>query len=406
MSARRAVSALVLSAALALTGCGLAGTQNGDGAGRPIMIGTSLPLTGQDSQTGVAVQRGYQVWERMVNERGGILGRRVELKILDDASNQNTVISDFNALLGGYNVDFLIGTFSTRLTVPALSVAERGRKLYLDPAGAAPEIFDRRSPMYFYTEPAPSWNFGVAFARHVAGLPPAERPASVAYVLTKDPFTSSTVTGMRTLLEQAGVRTALSATYQFGERNFDPIASQVKDSGAQLVVNAGGFEDETGFLRALLKAGATPRLLYQSSSPVYPKEYPEAVGAANTEGVFYPAGYSPNLNSRDNAEFVQRFRSEFGTDPGRLSAGAYAAGQVLAAALAAVGARGIADQRALADWLHATSVETVIGPLSWDATGAPLSEFAIGQWQHGVPKVVLPARLATSDRILTCWRSC
>ncbi|WP_051580506.1 amino acid ABC transporter substrate-binding protein [Pseudonocardia acaciae] len=407
MRAITATTALSLALALVLAGCGIGGSDSGGGGGwdrNEITIGTSLPLTGEDAQLGVAVRRGYDAWVKVVNEQGGLLGRRVTLKVLDDASNQNTVISDFNALIGTEKVDFVIGTFSTRLALPALSITERNRLLYLDPAGAAPEVFDRRSPTYFYTEPAPPWDFGVPFARHVAAMPPDRRPATVGYVLTEDPFTASTVNGMRTILSEAGVRTVLTATYPFGERNFDPIANRVKQSGAELVVSAGGFADEVSLLRAMLKAGAAPRMLYQTNAPGELAEYAAGVGAENADGVFYPAGYTPTLASEGNAAFVKAYQELFGDRPGGLSAFAFAAGQILRAALTAVGEKGIKDQLALADWLHANKVNTVLGALSWDARGASQGTFATGQWQRGAPQIVLPRDLATTQTILDCWR--
>ena len=400
-----AIAASVVAAGL-LAGCG--GGGDGDNASDPIVIGTSLPLTGQDSQTGIAVQRGYEAWERVINEQGGIHGRRVELKILDDASNQNTVISDYNQLITKDKVDYVVGTFSTRLALPALSVTDRHEMLYPDPAGAAPEVFARRSPYYFYTEPATPNDFGVPFAEYIAGLPDDERPAEVAYVLTQDPFTSSTVSGMQEILQEAGVRTALRATYPFGEQNFDPIAAQVKQSGADLLVTAGGFADEVGIVRSLLKAGAASgiRFLYQTNAPAAIDEYPDGVGAENTEGTFWAAGYTPTLDSKDNRAFVAAFRELYDTEPQGLSAFAFAAGQVLTAAAEAVGPEGVDNQLLMADWLRDNSVDTVIGTLRWDETGAPEGTFATGQWQGGEPQIVLPEDLASTPRILNCWRTC
>ena len=81
---RALVAASVL--ALGLVGCGT------DSAGPdPIKIGASLPLTGQFSQPGQAALRGYQTWEAMTNESGGLLGRPVKLIYKDDASQQNII---------------------------------------------------------------------------------------------------------------------------------------------------------------------------------------------------------------------------------------------------------------------------------------------------------------------------
>ncbi|MBE3075310.1 MAG: ABC transporter substrate-binding protein, partial [Actinobacteria bacterium] len=59
----------------------------------PLVVGISLPLTGDFSQPGGEAKRGYEVWQSMVNAKGGVLGRQVELKITDDASNQDTVVA-------------------------------------------------------------------------------------------------------------------------------------------------------------------------------------------------------------------------------------------------------------------------------------------------------------------------
>jgi branched-chain amino acid transport system substrate-binding protein len=85
----------------------------------------------------------------------------------------------------------------------------------------------------------------------------------------------------------------------------------------------------------------------------------------------------------------------FGADiPPEDAADAYAAAQVMQAAVEAVGS--IDDQQALADWLRDNSVDTILGKLSWDSTGAPQSQFLIGQWQKGTAEVVLPPEVATA----------
>ena len=59
------------------------------------------------------------------------------------------------------------------------------------------------------------------------------------------------------------------------------------------------------------------------------------------------------------------------------------------------GVGSIDDQAKLADWLHNNKVDTVLGPLSWDDQGRPQGRFLVGQWQKGVPEIVLPKEAAT-----------
>ncbi len=47
--------------------------------------------------------------------------------------------------------------------------------------------------------------------------------------------------------------------------------------------------------------------------------------------------------------------------------------------------------------MHANKVETVVGPLSWDATGKPQGAHMIQQWLGGKIKIVLPAPVKEAD---------
>ena len=54
---------------------------SGGDSSKPISIGASLPLTGDFSEPGKAAQQGYQVWQKMVNDQGGLLGRKVQIVV-------------------------------------------------------------------------------------------------------------------------------------------------------------------------------------------------------------------------------------------------------------------------------------------------------------------------------------
>src|SRR5687768_13546396 len=163
---------VVLVAALTALTVGACGDDDdgggGEGGGEPIKIGASLPLTGEFSEPGKAAEQGYKVWEAMTNEKGGLLdGRKVEFVIRDDASNQNTVVADYTSLISRDKVDLLAGTFSSLLNIPASTVAERNKMLYVEPAGGAPEIFDRGYKFLFFAQQATADKQGDLFAEWV-----------------------------------------------------------------------------------------------------------------------------------------------------------------------------------------------------------------------------------------------
>ena len=393
-------AALALAAtALIAAGCGGDDDDSGD-SGDPMTVGLSLPLTGEFSQPGKAAKQGYEVWAETVNEEGGLLDRQVELEIKDDGSDQNTVVADYNALIQKDDVDLLLGTFSSLLNLPASAAAERNRMLYVEPAGGAPEIFERDFQYGpFFTQQATADHQGDLFAEWVLALPANERPKTVAYAVLDDPFTVPVVDALRATFDEAGIENVYDETYPVSTSNFDSIANSIKSENPDMVVNGSQFEDGIGFRRSLTKVGFEPKILFQTNAPSFGEQYSDGVGVENTEGTFFAISHTPDADTPGNAEFVDAFEQKFGEPPAEDAADAYAAGQVLQAAVEGVGS--IEDQLALADWLRENSVETILGPLEWEDTGAPIGEFLIGQWQNGTAEIVLPEDAATSNEIIS-----
>jgi branched-chain amino acid transport system substrate-binding protein len=380
---------------LGLAACGNDSSSGGSGSGDTLTIGASLPLTGDFSEPGSAAKQGYQVWQAVTNDNGGLLGKQVELTIKDDASNQNTIVSDYNALISQDNVDLLLGTFSSLLNLPASSVAEKNRMLYVEPAGGSPDMFNRGYQYLFFAQQATADKQGLVFADWVKNLPADQRPTTAAYPTLDDPFAAPNVDGIRAVLEGAGIKTVYKTTYAIDTKNFDSIVAAMKSANPDLVVHGATFEDGVGLTRAMLKSGWTPKMFYETSTPSFADQYVKAVGAENTEGVMYAVSYSPEADTPGNEEFVAEYKKMFGTDiPPEDAADAYAAAEVMQAAVEAVGS--IDDQAKLADWLRANTVDTILGELSWDDTGAPESDFLIGQWLNGTAEIVLPPDVATA----------
>ena len=394
-SGLRAV-ALVGAMSLGLAACGGSDSNGGSGGGGgDLSIGASLPLTGDFSEPGSAAKQGYEVWQAITNDNGGLLKKNVKLKIKDDASNQNTVVSDYNALISQDKVDLLLGTFSSLLNLPASSVAEKNRMLYVEPAGGSPDMFNRGYKYLFFAQQATADKQGLVFADWVKNLPADQRPKTAAYPTLDDPFAAPNVDGIRQVLESAGIKTVYKTTYAIDTKNFDSIVTAMKSANPDLVVHGATFEDGVGLTRAMLKSGFTPKMFYQTSTPSFADQYVKAIGEENTEGVMYAVSYSPEADTPGNKEFVAQYKKMFGSDiPPEDAADAYAAAEVMQAAVEAVGS--IDDQAKLADWLRSNPVDTILGKLKWDDTGAPQGDFLIGQWLNGTAEIVLPPEVATA----------
>ena len=119
----------VLAAVTLLAACGSSSSSSSGGGGGsgsgPITIGTSLSLSGDFAADGQAFQRGYQLWVTDQNRAGGLLGHKITLDVLSDASSPAQVVSNYEKLIGSNHDQLIFGPFSSLLTVPSARVAAR-----------------------------------------------------------------------------------------------------------------------------------------------------------------------------------------------------------------------------------------------------------------------------------------
>ncbi|MFI7491791.1 amino acid ABC transporter substrate-binding protein [Micromonospora echinaurantiaca] len=394
----RWMAAIGATMTLALAACGDDGGGDSAGSDDPIVVGISLPLTGDFSEPGKGVQRGYEAWAKITNDKGGLLGRKVELKILDDQSNADRVVADYEQLIGSDQVDLVVGPFSTRLVVPAARVAEEYGMLFVEPAGAAKEVFEQGFKNLFYAAPAVANDHYNHLAEYLLALPADQRPKTAAYAAMDDPFAQGTAYGLKEKLAAAGIRTVVDEVYPPNTTDFGSIAAKIAASRADIVVGGSQYQDGVNLIVALQQLKYQPKLAAFSTAPTNP-EFAAAIGN-KTEGILSPTGYTQKAPYPSNKEFVEKYTAQFGTAPEEDEANAYTTGQVVAAAVTAVGCAEQGEcQQKLVEWVRGNTVETVVGPLSWDETGKPKGAHMIQQWVGGEIQIVLPAEAKEADLV-------
>jgi branched-chain amino acid transport system substrate-binding protein len=353
----------------------------------PIKIGVSLPLTGDFSEPGDAARKGYEVWVDVVNGAGGLLGRPVELTVLDNASDPDTAVAGYERLITVDKVDLVVGPFSSRLVIPTSEVAAKYGYAFPEPAGGAPDVFNRGLNNIFFCQPAPSAQQGISFVEYVLSLPDDQQPKTFAVASQDDPFTLGVVGAMKEMLQEAGMELVFDEIYPPGTTDFSSIAIQLADLDPDLVLGGTMFEDSVGQIRAYQEAGYQPRGAFFSTGPSLPAEFKEALGDA-TEGVFAAISWFEDSVAPTNPEFVAAYHAKFGDEPvAEDSANAFTVGQVLQQAIEATGT---VDNATLIDYMHKATFTTNVGQLSFDEAGRPKGRYLTLQWQGDMYTIVAP----------------
>lgn len=365
----------------------------------PIRIGASLPLTGRMSEPGSAAKQGYEIWAAVVNESGGILGRQVELTIVDNASDQDTAVADYEKLITVDKVDLVVGPFSSFLVIPTSEVAARYGYAFVEPAGGAPDVFNRGLTNLFFAQPAPGDQQAIPFSDFVLALPEDQRPKTFAVVSQDDPFTLGVMDGVKAALTGGGMELVFDEIYAPETTDFSSIAIQVADLDPDLIVGGTQLQDSVGQIRAYQEAGYQPRIAFFTTGPSLPGPFREGLGTA-TEGVFASISWFPEAEEHQNADMVAKYVEMFGGNAGDIPedvANAFTVGQVLQQAIEKIGA---VDNAALIEELHKGTYQTVVGPLSFDEVGKPQGSFMLLQWQGDTFVIVGPGERKRAEPIV------
>jgi branched-chain amino acid transport system substrate-binding protein len=401
------VTAVAASAAIALAACSSSSSSSGGGTAAsksPILIGTSLSLTGDFSVDGQAFERGYKLWVTNINKSGGLQGHKVTLKVLNDNSDPATVATNYTQLINGDHAAFVFGPFSTLLTSSAAPVAARNHYAFIEGAGGGPLVFSLKLPNLFAVSPVVA-NQLIPFAQWVASLPPSQRPKTAAYPMVTDPFAVPMVQNAQKILQAAGIKTVYAKIFPAENPSYKAGADQMAAMKPDMVVI--GSPDVPGvqaIMQALMQQHFTPKILAASAGPDQGAAFLSAIGGSkNATGTMVPNGWYPGYNNPLSHAFVQDYNATYGGTPADINsdaAEAYSVGETLAAAVNAT--KSLSNTKVIS-YLHSgVTVQTVQGPAKFNALGQNVvASHFIFQWQTGAKFVqVLPTTATGSVAIV------
>jgi len=392
-------SLMVMALAACASSSNNAGANASAGTKAPLVIGASVSLTGDFADSGKAVKAGYELWASAVNAKGGVLGRTVQMKIVDDTSSPTQVVTNYQNLINKDKVDLVFGPFSSLLTVPASQVAKRYGYAFLEPAGGGPAVFEQKLDDLFFVQPAPVVKSGDVFADWILSLPASAQPKTAAYAELDDPFATPIAEDIRTRFEAAGIKTVYRQVYPAETQDFSPIMAKVAAAKPDVLVSGTQNEDAYSQVKSLVQLKFSPQFMFMSNGANSPAEFPDKVGSSNTTAIMSAGDWYPGSTATGSADFTAQYIKAYGGTADTIdnsSAEAYATGQLVEAVAKQTGK---IDNATIIATLHKGTWPTLLGDLSWDSTGAPNGTFHLVQWQGGKLVSVFPAAGAAASPV-------
>jgi branched-chain amino acid transport system substrate-binding protein len=333
-----------------------------------IKIGIGIAQTGTLGGGGKAALLALRMWVEDVNAKGGMLGRKVELIAYDDQSNPATTPGIYTKLLDVDKVDLLIAPYGTVPTAPIMPLVKQ-RGLLLMGNFSFQVNHTVKHDMWFNNAPwgdATSWTEGFLKIGQKVGA------KTVAFIAADQEFAQNLANGAKAIAKQQGLKTVYEQNYPPSTVDFSAMIRAIRAAKPDMVFVCSYPNDSVAIVRAVNEIGVGDSVKLFGGGMVGLQFTPvmESLGSS-LNGIINYNSYVPGMKLPGIDEFLQRYAKravEEKVDPlgYYLPPFNYAIGQILEQA---IGATKTLDNRKLADYLHKNEFNTIVGPISWDATG-------------------------------------
>ncbi len=364
---------------------------------QPIKVGCSMTLTGDFADVGKSYQQAYNLWADWTNKNGGLLGRPVQLTIVDDTSDPDKAVANLQRLITVNKVDLLLGDFSSLINFPASAIAEQYHYVYIEAAGGVKKIFNRGFKYLFYPRRELVGDEAVPFFDYMGTLPANLKPKKIAVVTQDNIFALASTDRAQQLAGDRNITVAYYEKYAPTTTDFTPIITKVKATGADVLYCGTVDVDAPALIRACKEVGYNPNGVFMSSGPDI-LTFGQNLGSL-ANGIIGNVDWHKSLPTAGNALFTSLFKQTYNSDPDEDSAEGWAVTQVLSQAVQGTAS---INNDVLDTYLHGAVVQTVLGPAKFNADGTPgypgVGPYLL-QWQNGQQELVYPSDSATASLV-------
>jgi branched-chain amino acid transport system substrate-binding protein len=330
------------------------------------------PITGQYASFGAQMKNGGELALEDINAAGGVLGKKLDLEIGDDACDPKQAVAVANQMTGN-NVALVAGHYCSGSSIPASKVYAEANMVQISPASTNPAFTDNRAgPNIYRVCGRDDQQGGVAgkyLASHFADK-------NVAFVHDKTAYGKGLADETKKAMNEAGKQEAMYEAITAGEKDYSALVSKLKQANIDLVY-FGGYHTEAGLIiRQMRDQGMNTILM--GGDALITQEFWSITGPAG-EGTLMTFSPDPRKNPAA-AEVVKRFKDK-GIEPEGYVLYTYAALQ--AWKQAAEKAKSI-ESADVVKAMNDTEFDTVIGKFKFNEKGDPnLPPYAVYRWSNG-----------------------
>ncbi len=377
-------------------------------------IGTIYPLSGPNAKNGIKNFDGVKIATAMINEAGGVLGKKVVL-VSADAPDPQAAASEANRLITNERITAIIGTQSSSLSMAATVVAEKNKVFYIETEGVSGLITARGFKYLFRT----TFSGGMMATQIVDYITEFLAPKlgknakdlRLAIVHEDGGFGTSTGKGLQARAKALGLNVVSTQSYSAKSADLSGLILKLKQAKPDIVLAAQYINDAILFHRQVKELRFKSIIIGSTAGQGNP-DFLKALGE-DANGIIafgIPAeisikrlGAQPN---KDAAEFIRRYKKTHdGEYPNPTSFVGFGGAWIFYKFI--LPNAGTLNPDKLRAAALSLDIKPGHGALNWGvkfakpgARNAGQNLYAsagINQWQDGHLKLIYPREIATAD---------
>jgi branched-chain amino acid transport system substrate-binding protein len=352
-----------------------------------VLVGGAISQTGRFAEPAGRQVNTIKMWVEEVNGRGGLLGHKINLVLLDDKSDPQTAVKLYEKLITEDKVDLLLAPYSSAITEAVANINERYKMPFVAYGAASTPIWEKgRKYIFSIVAIAEDYQKGSLHLAKEIGV------KKIAIISEDSLFPRQAAVGAKQWADKLGIQVVLQENYPQKQTDFTALLQKIRAFGAEAIVSNSYFADAAAQLRQMRELNLNFKLFSSTVGPALPN-FAEQLGSTAE----YVLGFSqweplPDvLKHPGMKEFVAGYEKRFGEKPNYHAGGAYGALQVTEAALKKAGSF---DSQKLRDALASIDVTTVFGRYKVNAKGMNDHEGITFQILEGERRVVYPEKWA------------
>ena len=376
-----------------------------------IVIGAAMSLTGNMGASGARFKQGYEVWEEMVNDQGGILveGERypVSLIVYDDKSDPTTTASLYERLISVDNVDFIIGPFSSSCAMTMSPVAEEHGLVNIQPSSNAKAVYSQGWEWIIMGDiEGKADDLARPFFDFLDSLPEDQKPSTLATITLNHVYTEDIVSQFDDWCDEIGVEWIMNEEVPADIKDMTGVISKIQAAEPDVFMDVVFVNQGVLTARAMEELEYTPSFYYEQLA--YNPDYHQNVGNMGN-GALCMVDWTLNGDFFESTpvtklEFINYYEEKYGHKPDSFPAKGFAGLQLLQLAVESVGTIDDIvekDHVAIRDYLKDNEHLTIVGTYSFKDDGSCLPASRVGQLslvdgEYSI-NAVYPDSAATSD---------